>query len=222
MNEQTSRGIIWAKAWGTGDAMELLKLNHHAYVLAAVIALRARWTDEFNQHNLAKGEAFLGDHREYSMSEQEYRTAKKHLEKWKFATFKATNKGTIGKLIDHRLFTPPDFDGNEQNNRQVTGGQRTANGRLTTNEDRIDRKNVKDQTSNTARIGLTKVGEMLEQVGTVLGSKELSLNHKRWRERAEKYPDKLFRVIADTRNKMREQGLQNPAAWAETMWKNFG
>ena len=100
-----------------GDVpLELIQANPNAYVLASVIAHRARWREGFNPDNLELGEAMLGDHARYGMSEQEYRTAKAHLSKWGFATFRATNKGTIGKLMDTRLFDVLNIEGNDQNN----------------------------------------------------------------------------------------------------------
>src|SRR5690349_11782108 len=70
-----------------GEApLELIKVNHNAFILAYVIAHRARWSDGFNQHGLAVGEAMLGDHDEYRMTRQQYRTAIGQLVKWGFAT----------------------------------------------------------------------------------------------------------------------------------------
>ena len=80
-------------------------------------------------------EALLGDYSACGMTEQQYRTAKSQLEKWNFATFKSTNKGTIGKLTDTRLFSTSEATGNGQNNMHPTGKQRAANGQPTTNEE---------------------------------------------------------------------------------------
>lgn len=131
----TTNGGGWFKATRGQEPMEVICANPLAYVLAAVIAHRSNWRGGFNQHGLAAGEAFLGDHKRCGMSEQQYRTAKLQLEKWGFATFKATNKGTIGSLRDTRLFSVLTTDANEQGNGQPTDSQRTANGQLTTNEE---------------------------------------------------------------------------------------
>jgi len=74
------------------------------------------------------------------MSEQQYRTAKAQLEKWGFATFKATNKGTIGQLTDTRLFAIFPFSSHEHAHRRATTSQRAANDRPTTNKDLKDHK----------------------------------------------------------------------------------
>lgn len=107
----------------TADALDLIEANPLAYTLAAVIAIRARWSPGIGAHGLQEGEAFLGDHRRCGMTRQEYRTAIEHLKKWHFATFKPTNKGTVAKLIDTRLFDVSTVVGNQQNNQQATNKQ---------------------------------------------------------------------------------------------------
>jgi hypothetical protein len=125
---QVSRGFGWFKAIRGDDALELIRANPFAYVLAAVIAHRARWRDAgFNRDDLSLGEAMLGDWATIGFSRQQGRTALAQLEKWHFATSKATSKGTIAKLMDSRLFEvlPPGV--NQQSNQQPTNGQPTAN-----------------------------------------------------------------------------------------------
>lgn len=104
--------------------MELIVTAPLAYVLAAVIAHRGQYRPGFNRFNLQPGEALLGDHEAYGMTEQQYRTAKAQLTKWNFATFKSTNKGTVGKLADTRLFSIFRLDDNDQTNGRVTDSQR--------------------------------------------------------------------------------------------------
>lgn len=133
------------KATRHSDAEELLAANPLALVLAYVIARRAWWRGGFSQHGLSAGEAMLGDHRRCGMSEQQYRTAKQLLRKGGFATFKTTNKGTIGKLIDTRLFSVVNGQANGQSNRQATDSQRTGNGQPTTNEEVKKGKNEKKE-----------------------------------------------------------------------------
>jgi len=106
-----------------------------AHALACVIALRARWQPGINRFGLEVGEAFIGDHRECGLTEQEYRTAKKTLERCGFATFKPTTKGTIAKLSDSSLFDICGYGSNEQNNERLTDDQRKGNEQLTTNEE---------------------------------------------------------------------------------------
>jgi len=133
----------WFKTTRSDDALELIGANPLAFVLAAVIAYRGRWHDGFNRFGLGLGEALLGDYRAYGMSEQQYRTAKAQLENWKFATFRATNKGTVGKLTDTRLFSIIPSDSNDQANEQLTTGQRPGNDRVTTNKELKSEKSFK-------------------------------------------------------------------------------
>ena len=74
------------------------------FALLTQIALRAKRSDDFNLQNLKVGESFIGDYQRAGLTEQRYRTAKNNLSKWGFATFKATNKGTIAKLTDARVY----------------------------------------------------------------------------------------------------------------------
>lgn len=135
--EQTEQGhppaqsCGWFKAMRGEFALELIRRNRNAYILATVIAHRARWREGFNADGLALGEAMLGDCDAMGMSEQEYRTAKAQLKRWGFATFKPTNKGTLGKLIDTRLFSVLPDESNEQSNRRLTDSQRLTKNRRT-------------------------------------------------------------------------------------------
>jgi len=94
----------WFKAARSTEAIELIAKNNDAFILAYIIAYRARYNDEFNRHDLNLGEALLGDYRQYGMTEKRYRVAKMLLEKHKFAAFKGTNRGTVASLCDSRLF----------------------------------------------------------------------------------------------------------------------
>lgn len=121
-----SRG--WVKLQRGEDVEQLIKAAPLAFVLAAVIALRARFKAGLNPINkLSQGQCFLGDYRHYGMSLQQYRTAKAQLQKWGFATFKATSKGTIARLMDTRLFDVLYLPANKQGNKQPTNGQQAPN-----------------------------------------------------------------------------------------------
>jgi hypothetical protein len=135
-----------------GEApMELLKRNQNAFILAWVIAFRARWTSGYNQYDLATGEACIGDYRDYGMTEQEYRTAKRILQEAGFATFRPTSRGTIAKLLDTRLFFNLSEGANDPNNEQVTDSQRTGNEQLTTNNKVITKEGNTDVGQTGAR-----------------------------------------------------------------------
>ena len=103
----------------------MLKRDHNSFILLTVIANRARRAKE--QHpvsGLKQGQCLIGDYKNYGMSEQQYRTAKKNLEKWKIATFKATNKGTVAKLCNSGVYDINAEQGNGLGDKYLTGSQR--------------------------------------------------------------------------------------------------
>ena len=120
------------------EVMELIKVND-AFILLTVIAYRAKRTLGFNVRGFKQREALIGDYKNYGMTEQRYRTSKSKLEKWGFATFKATNKGTVATLCNKRIYDINLETTNEQVNSPVTSKQRTGNEQVTTN------KNVKNE-----------------------------------------------------------------------------
>ena len=101
---------------------EILNKNPHAFVLLFFIAVRAWRGPRVSPRDCEIGEALIGDYSKMGMTEQKYRTAKKHLEKMGFITTKSTNKGTVAKLINTELFDPNFELGNEQINGQITSG----------------------------------------------------------------------------------------------------
>lgn len=115
-----------------GDALELIKENGNAFVLLTVIAFRAQRTAGYNAHNLLPGEAFVGDLKSLDMTERGYRTAKLLLEKRGFATFKATSKGTIARLINTRVFDVNAEQSDEQSDEQPTSNRRASDEQVTT------------------------------------------------------------------------------------------
>jgi hypothetical protein len=212
------------------DALGLIQANPLAYTLAAVIAHRARWRNTgFNPHGLQFGEAFLGDFEKYGMSERNYRTAKKVLSKGEFAAFKATNKGTLAKLTDTRLFKINPSKGDGQNGRQVTD---KATDRVTTN---LNIKAVEQEISSKAYS--TKASKLLEETSR----KKLPLNVKeiadrieaalgeqwvndagKWINRIKAQPDKCERVVAEVESARKEKRIKTtPAQYAEQIWKEF-
>lgn len=131
-----------------GEETTALFRDRNAFILLAAIAYRARRTDD-PVSDLKVGEAQIGDVKNYGLTQQEYRTAKRKLKKWGFATFKATSKGTIAKLANTRIYDINLADGNEQPNEQPTSKQRAANEQLTTN------KNVRMEECKKSAIGNT-------------------------------------------------------------------
>lgn len=91
-----------------------------AFVLATVIALRARRTDDVNLYDLTIGEALLGDYERYGMTRQQYRCAMGRLARWGIATFRATNKGTIARLCDDTIYDIHQEPCNPRRNERAT------------------------------------------------------------------------------------------------------
>jgi hypothetical protein len=149
-HKATSAGPGWFKAARGAEPLELIRRNPLAFVLAYIIAYRARWRDGFNEHGLGPGEAFIGDHAGCGITRQQYRTAMRQLAEWKFATFKPTNRGTVARLTDSRLFDVFPSVPNQQTSQRLTNSQPTANQRLTTNK---EQKNVRTEEQKDLSIG---------------------------------------------------------------------
>lgn len=137
--------VGWFRAMRSREAMELLKKNPRAFIIAFVIAYRGQWSDTFNQYNLALGEALLGDFENYGMTRQQYRTALAQLEKWGFATVRTTSQGTIAKLTDARLFSISRLESNHQRNQPTTIKQPSSSHQATTTEISTKDKNEKEE-----------------------------------------------------------------------------
>ncbi len=106
------------------ETWELLQ-DKNAFILLTVIALRARRTDEFNLHNLQSGEALVGDHARYGLTEGEYRCAKQRLQQWGLASFAGTTRGTAAKLFDAKIYDINEVPPEQTENGRTTDGQRT-------------------------------------------------------------------------------------------------
>jgi len=100
----------------------------NAFNLLCVIAQRAKRVESFDNNGLKIGEALIGDFKNYGLTEQEYRTAKKQLKSFKLITDKVTPKGTIAKLLNSAIFDINVSDGNglanTLPNTRATDGQR--------------------------------------------------------------------------------------------------
>ena len=107
------------------ETLDLLKYPYE-FTLFALIAYRARRKNGSNINNLEVGEALMGDYENHGATEQRYRTAKNNLERWGFITNKATNKGTIIKIINTDIFNINEDHTNEQTNEPSTSHQRTT------------------------------------------------------------------------------------------------
>ncbi len=141
----------WFKAVRGGDGLELIRANPNAFVLAFIIASRARYRPGFHADGLQPGEAFVGDYENYGMSRQQYRTALAQLSRWQFATSRTTSRGTIARLVDTRLFEVLPQAANHPVNHRVTTGQPASNHLPTTNKNIRTYKN--ERTLNEAGSG---------------------------------------------------------------------
>jgi hypothetical protein len=122
---------------------ELLRNKTGAFRLLALIAARTRYCDSApNPHELRVGECVIGrsDHRECGLTEKQYRTAQKVLDRWKIVSFQATTRGTIATILNRAVFDPltgyelvqlkgqPEYERNYALRVQVNG-QQTATSR---------------------------------------------------------------------------------------------
>lgn len=124
------------------NAEEMLRRRPTAFLLLFLIAQRARRTIDSNFDNLQIGEAKIGDYESYGATEQIYRSDKIFLEKFNFATFRGTDKGTIAKLIDTSIFDINVDQPNDLINEQLTDSQRATNEQLTTNKNIKKKKKI--------------------------------------------------------------------------------
>ena len=112
------------------EEAEFLLKYPNANHLFMVMAFRARRTDH-PMNGLKAGQCFLGDYSSIGMTRQQYRTAQDQLIKWDLATFKGTNRGTIGTILNSKVY---DINTNT-NNQQITNQQPTSNQQATTNKE---------------------------------------------------------------------------------------
>lgn len=74
-----------------------------AFLMLLKIAYNTKRDDMFSIPDLEIGEAFITADI-LGISQQTFRTSKKKLEKWGFAAFKSTNKGTIARMTTDKFF----------------------------------------------------------------------------------------------------------------------
>lgn len=213
------------------DPLEVIRANPIAFALAAIIALRARWSEgSYNADGLERGEAMLGDHDACGMTRQQYRTALKHLVKCGFVATRPTPAGTIAWLTDTRLFDPLNLGGIQQTNHQPTIAQPPVNQPTTTNEERnngrreeIKSDSIKDSLASLKMNQETqRTVELLDMCREVLGVEEVQRCHNRWLKRAETDPDKLASVLAEVKEMTARHSIKTtPARVAEDLWKRW-
>ena len=108
-------------------ALALLAGDPKSFNLLTLIAFRA---------SRETGEAFIGDWKAMgATSEAAYRRTKKRLQAAGLATFKPTNRGTIAKLVDTRVFDINIIQGDEQSDEQPDDQSlKKATSKATTNK----------------------------------------------------------------------------------------
>lgn len=96
-----------------------------AWCLLCLIARRAKRSEDHPDKNLEIGEAYIGDYKSYGVTEQIYRSDKEFLKTNGQLTTRATNRGTIAKLVNTDIF--------DINQEKITTKIPKTNGQLTTN-----------------------------------------------------------------------------------------
>lgn len=120
--------------------LDLLENDPDAFLLLTQIAFRAlRKPSKYSKSNLQPNQALIGDYKKIGLTEQRYRDAKERIEqKYKLATFKGTNKGTVATILNTEIYDINSNSGNEQSNEQkelpATTQERTENDPGTTQE----------------------------------------------------------------------------------------
>jgi hypothetical protein len=157
-------GETFIKLKRSADTLELLKYPN-AFALATLIAIRAnRREPDFSAYSLEPGEALIGDYESCGLTEGQYRWAKEILKRGNIVTFRATNKGTIAKLVNSNIFDI-NIELNDGQSIKPTTGRRQANdGQATTN------KNIKEIKESKINANADSNQEKAES-GSLLGER---------------------------------------------------
>jgi hypothetical protein len=125
----------WFAVHRTPQLEHMAGRDHSALVLMMVIAMRAKWDDSWSKHGLKKGQALIGAHdvKRYGLTDQKYRSAKKHLEEYGIATFQSTHLHTVATLTGSTVSIEERKQDNRPDSRLPTDCQQTANRLPTTN-----------------------------------------------------------------------------------------
>ena len=152
--------------------LEQLVLDRKAWSLLGIIAVRARFHDGANLHNLKIGEALVGDFKAAKLTRQEYRGALSRLEhKWFQITTRPTNHGTIAKLTESAVFDfsqpqrnqntiqkqPPSFIGETVSRQTSSNHLVTIQQPLTNKERRKEGKNDDSKAMGSSLAGEVKI-----------------------------------------------------------------
>lgn len=126
-----------------GDAARELLRDANAFILLAVIALRAKQTSGFSVHGLEIGQALIGDFKAYGLTEGQYRAAKVRLKRYGLADFKGTNKGTVATLLNNAIIDINVETSQRTDDEPTTGRERIGDGQTTaTGNDKNERSDA--------------------------------------------------------------------------------
>lgn len=82
---------------------ENLMKDEKAFLLLIKIGYKTVLSDVFDIPPVRIDWAFLSGAESVGLTKQEYRTAKKNLEKWGIAEFEKSNKGTYARIITNKF-----------------------------------------------------------------------------------------------------------------------
>jgi len=150
----------------TEQSLEVLR-SPETFALLGLIARRAVRPGVLNVMGLDEGEAFIGDFKDFGMTESTYRSTKKRLTDCGLAAFRSTNRGTIARLCTSTVF---------EISRERVDGQ-------TTDKARTDRQANDGQTATNKknrRIEIDIAGEFPSlNVSGFLGAWEEFVSHRK-------------------------------------------
>ena len=110
-----------------GPDTDDLLLDPQAFALLCQVAMRARRTGGYNVHALEVGEALIGDHRKIGLTRRQDPNADSTA--WSsagFLTIKTTNKGTIARLANSRIFDINSDEHGQQNGHRAATKRPTS------------------------------------------------------------------------------------------------
>jgi hypothetical protein len=101
----TARFIKLVRLEDNPDIETLVSKHHNEFILLTIIAMRARRAAEKCKFTgMEQYQAMIGDYRNYGMTERQYRTSKKRIQEWGYATFQGSNKGTTATLTGSLVY----------------------------------------------------------------------------------------------------------------------
>lgn len=146
------------------EEAEFLLGYPNANHLFMVMAFRARRTDH-PMNGLKAGQCFLGDYASIGLTERQYRTAKKQLTDWNLATFKGTNKGTVGTLLNSKVYDINEEARDGQCVTQETGKRQASDRQATTNKECKNQESKEKKPSKAKPTSVQEVQDYFAEKG---------------------------------------------------------